>query len=129
MKITKQAIQVLRSLKEDVNKVKCAVKKKMNGHRGIILSSPSVNLHDLLPRFLTEEKFMDGCCSNERDMAKCLNIHMQEIDGDVNNKSMIGPVEEINKLAEAFIQNFHQKMRLEKQDSYRSYQEMLERGI
>ncbi|KAK9124988.1 hypothetical protein Scep_013834 [Stephania cephalantha] len=37
--------------------------------------------------------------------------------------------DEINKLAEKFIQSCHEKFRLEKQESYRRYQEMLARGL
>ncbi|MQM11974.1 hypothetical protein Taro_044886 [Colocasia esculenta] len=38
-------------------------------------------------------------------------------------------VDEINRLAEKFIASCHEKFRLEKQESYRRYQEMLARSI
>ncbi|KAK9154613.1 hypothetical protein Sjap_002093 [Stephania japonica] len=53
-----------------------------------------------------EEKGSENCVSNDQ-----------------------GDVDEINKLAEKFIQSCHEKFRLEKQESYRRYQEMLARGL
>lgn len=38
-------------------------------------------------------------------------------------------MDEINRLAELFIASCHEKFRIEKEDSYRMYQEMLARGV
>ncbi|XP_047335953.1 uncharacterized protein LOC124939530 [Impatiens glandulifera] len=37
--------------------------------------------------------------------------------------------DDINRLADAFIESCHEKFRLEKQDSYRRFQEMMERSV
>lgn len=61
-----------------------------------------------------EEKNYSGGNVNEAAAAEA------EAEGDVN---------EIDRLADAFIANFHEKFRLEKQESYRRYQEMLARSM
>ncbi|XP_068649384.1 uncharacterized protein [Aristolochia californica] len=47
----------------------------------------------------------------------------------VDNHAGDGDVDEINRLADVFIANCHEKFRLEKQESYRLFQEMLARGL
>ncbi|ERN11602.1 hypothetical protein AMTRI_Chr03g138730 [Amborella trichopoda] len=46
-----------------------------------------------------------------------------------NEFAAASEVEEIDRLAEKFIATFHEKFRLEKQESYRRYQDMLARSI
>eukprot|EP01018_Ginkgo_biloba_P033264 Gb_08823 [translate_table: standard] len=65
----------------------------------------------------------DSSKDGEENSVSCLL--MQRIDEDC---SSIIKVEEIDELADAFIAGFHHKIRLEKQQSYRSYQDMLSRG-
>eukprot|EP01018_Ginkgo_biloba_P033268 Gb_12156 [translate_table: standard] len=65
----------------------------------------------------------DNSKDGEENSVSCLM--MQRIDEDC---SSIIKVEEIDELADAFIAGFHHKIRLEKQESYRSYQDMLSRG-
>ncbi|KAF8403891.1 hypothetical protein HHK36_011997 [Tetracentron sinense] len=45
------------------------------------------------------------------------------------NSTVDVDVDEINRLAEKFIASCHEKFRLEKQESYRRYQEMLDRSM
>lgn len=48
----------------------------------------------------------------------------------VHDNSTVEPdMNEIDKLADKFIANCHEKFRLEKQESYRRFQEMLARSM
>ncbi|CAI9761137.1 unnamed protein product [Fraxinus pennsylvanica] len=47
----------------------------------------------------------------------------------LEEKSHENPSNEIDRLADLFIQNCHEKFRLEKQESYRRFQEMMARSI
>ncbi|GFP79812.1 hypothetical protein PHJA_000124600 [Phtheirospermum japonicum] len=53
---------------------------------------------------------------------------LEEEKGNTNNKEYYSSCNEIDKLADMFIANCHEKFRLEKQESYRRFQEMLARS-
>ncbi|OVA11604.1 Protein of unknown function DUF761 [Macleaya cordata] len=50
-------------------------------------------------------------------------------ENSTSNGTDYGDMDEIDRLADKFIASFHEKFRLEKQESYRRYQEMLARSM
>ncbi|GAB4851542.1 hypothetical protein Ancab_030945 [Ancistrocladus abbreviatus] len=77
--------------------------------------------------FSTED---DHCCNSDSNKEEAeLSSYLQWLEekGDVSGEDDV--VNEIDRLADMFIANCHEKFRLEKIESYRRYQEMLARSM
>eukprot|EP01018_Ginkgo_biloba_P024260 Gb_34737 [translate_table: standard] len=151
--LAKAAMPMVRA---EVNKVKDVVvhgsaKKKKNNHEGGIAirsSRPAMDLDldlDFMPpKLLSKERELtrgdaraynsalaviscDGSAEHEERKSMAW-LPVQRIDEDASLSSTIVVAKEINHMADAFIHDFHKKMRLEKQQSYRRYEDMLARG-
>ncbi|GER57140.1 hypothetical protein STAS_34938 [Striga asiatica] len=80
----------------------------------------------------------DKCCYHESDGELSRYLQWLEEKGNANNNNnnsnndnqeYCSSCNEIDKLADMFIANCHEKFRLEKQESYRRFQEMLARSV
>ncbi|XP_026436459.1 uncharacterized protein LOC113334410 [Papaver somniferum] len=85
------------------------------------------NSSSILP---AEEHMQDGFDSHLSGYLRWLDekVTTENSTGNKNNCDA-DDMEEIDRLADKFIASFHEKFRLEKQESYRRYQEMLARSM
>ncbi|KAI3965925.1 hypothetical protein MKX01_010882 [Papaver californicum] len=86
------------------------------------------NSSSILP---AEEHMQDGFDSHLSGYLRWLDDEKVATENSTGNKNNCDgdDMEEIDKLADKFIASFHEKFRLEKQESYRRYQEMLARSM
>lgn len=67
-----------------------------------------------------------GCDDMEESQ---LSGYLQWLEQKVHEDSKNNDINEIDKLADMFIANCHEKFKLEKQESYRMFQEMMARSV
>eukprot|EP01018_Ginkgo_biloba_P026882 Gb_14444 [translate_table: standard] len=141
--VMKQVWHALKSLvkstpdmKADMGRVKGIIVdliKKKKRYSGIAVQSNP--LLDLPQSFIKDCNYNNGCDDGilhaitfDRPDSNYVPSFLERIDEGACVSSSDISLEEVDQLADAFISSFHNKMRLEKQQSYKRYQDMLARS-
>ncbi|KAK4413022.1 hypothetical protein Salat_2949400 [Sesamum alatum] len=96
----------------------CSSSHQSNSHVSDVIINPRSNSFDVVVY-----DGMKDCCSSSSELSKYLQW-LEEKGGDEEEWS-----KEIDRLADLFIADCHEKFRLEKQESYRMFQEMMARSV